>query len=202
MRSAADRCRPSTCAGSPTSTRASTPRCGRCRPARRSPTARWLRWWDHRVPRGPSAAPCRAARSSPPCRATAWSGLPTAGRAGAGTTRSSGACFDSEAGMRSDVREPSGFSPPERYSEFDLAETSESARGGHPVRIATVPQSLRPLTSHPVRIPTTRVRLAAGYFLGLSASAASAASGTVPPAAWARLISDSLLPWKTSSMRP
>ena len=40
------------------------------------------------------------------------------------------------------------------------------------------------------------------YFLTLSASAASAASGTVPPAAWARLMSDSLLPWKTSSMRP
>ena len=33
-------------------------------------------------------------------------------------------------------------------------------------------------------------------------SMTQAAGGTVPPAAWARLMSDSLLPWKTSSMRP
>ena len=40
------------------------------------------------------------------------------------------------------------------------------------------------------------------YFLGLSAAAASLAVGTVPPDAWVRLISDSVAPTKTSSIRP
>ena len=40
------------------------------------------------------------------------------------------------------------------------------------------------------------------YFLTLSASAASSAVGISPPAFWARLMSDSLLPTKTSSIRP
>lgn len=40
------------------------------------------------------------------------------------------------------------------------------------------------------------------YFLALSAAAASLAVGTVPPAAWVMLISDSPDPAKTSSMRP
>jgi hypothetical protein len=40
------------------------------------------------------------------------------------------------------------------------------------------------------------------YFLGLSAAAASLAVGTVPPAAWVMLISDSVEPTKTSSIRP
>ncbi len=40
------------------------------------------------------------------------------------------------------------------------------------------------------------------YFLVLSASAASFASGTAPPRAWVMLISDSVRPTKTSSMTP
>jgi hypothetical protein len=40
------------------------------------------------------------------------------------------------------------------------------------------------------------------YFLTLSASAASSAVGISPPAFWARLMSESLLPTKTSSIRP
>ena len=41
------------------------------------------------------------------------------------------------------------------------------------------------------------------YFVfALSASAASSAVGISPPAFWAMLMSDSLLPKKTSSMRP
>jgi hypothetical protein len=40
------------------------------------------------------------------------------------------------------------------------------------------------------------------YFLALSAAAASLAVGTVPPAAWVKLISDSVEPTKTSSIRP
>lgn len=40
------------------------------------------------------------------------------------------------------------------------------------------------------------------YFLALSASAASPAVGVSPPSFWAMLMSDSVLPAKTSSMTP